>query len=130
MVEKKETVSALPLDVELLQVGDYLFGRIKNQHDTLRNVGINFEHEGIRILSGGSGGAPQLYKDNCKCTTFYIRGTNKAYDHTTFMVKYANEKEADKWAKKLVAAIEEFNKDPLNTPVVPTEPLRCKRILG
>ncbi len=127
MVEKKET--KLPLDVELLQVGDYLFGRIRNQDDALRNMGINFEHEGVKILSGG-GSAPQLFKESCKCTTLYLRGTNHSLDYTTIMAKYGNEKEATKWANKLVAAIGEFNKDPMNVPTPPTEPLRCKRILG
>lgn len=120
----------LPLDVELLQVGDYLFGRINDQDEALRMFGTVFEHDGIKIVGGGSNGAPQLYKESCKCTTLYMRGTLKAQDYITFMAKYSSEKEASKWADKLVAAITEFNKDPSIVQTKPTEPLRCKRILG
>ncbi len=126
-MEKK---TKLPLDVELLQVGDYLFGRIKDQDEALRLFGVAFEHDGIKIIGGGSNGAPQLYKESCKCTTLYIRGTAKSADYTTFMAKYASEKEASKWADKLVAAINEFNKDPSHVQTKPTEPLKCKRIMG
>jgi hypothetical protein len=127
VVDKTDKEDVKPLDIELLQVGEYLFGRIKNQNDDLR-IGVNFEFEGIKIFSDGGG--PQLYKENCKCTTLYLRGNNKVLDHGTFMAKYNNEKEASKWADKLVKAIDAFNKDPITKVDIPPEPLKCKRIMG
>lgn len=127
MAEKMKEESKDPLTVELLQVGEFLFGRIKDQDDTLRMGSLQFEHEGVRILSAGT---PQLYLDNCKLLTLYIRGSDRRNDHMTFMYKFKSEKDAIKWGSKLKNAIEVFNKDPMMKPEIPTEPLRCKRIMG
>jgi len=121
-VDKKE-----PLTVELLQVGDFLFGRIKDQDESLRTTTVTFEHDKVTIMNGSQ---PQIYMDGCKKLFLYIRGNDRRSDHMTFMYRFKNEKEAAKWGLALKEAIEAFNKDPglINEP--PTETLRCKRILN
>ncbi len=115
------------LEIELLQVGEILFGRVKNQDESLRS-GVNYENDNVTITS--SGAVPQISIDGCRKLYLYIRGYDKKGDYRTFLWQCKTEKEATKWAEKIKVAVGEFNKDPTNKPVPPTEPLKCKRIMG
>lgn len=115
------------LVIELLQVAEILFGRIKEQDENLRK-GMNYEHEnGVVIYSGSF---PELQGDSCgRGTTLAIRGSDRKQDFRTFLYRFKDEKTATKVAEKIKKAVEDFNIDPYNVPVAPTEALKCKKIM-
>lgn len=124
---KKEDASKPALEVELMVVGDVIFGRIASQDESLRSLSTYFEHEKVKICSANE---PHLgYDTSCRTLTLYIRGIHKDKDYKTFFYQTKSDKLALNLAEKLKSAIEEFNKDSTNKTSAPTEPLKCKRIM-
>jgi len=116
------------LDIELIQVGDYVFGRVKEQDESLRSGTFAYDSGCIRIAGGNP--YPALYRDSNTKTSLYLRGTDKRNDHTTFMTKYTNEKEATKYADLIAEAVQKLNTDPSVLNEAPTTPLKCRRVMG
>lgn len=123
MVEKEQKEEKV-LEIELLQVAEILFGRVKEQSESLRTQSLNHK------LADGKINITSYVEPQLSGNMMYIRGSDKSRDYQTFFYRYKSEKEASKTAELIKQAVEEINNDPpFQRPKTPPEPLKCKKIM-